>query len=97
MKAAMMVALSAVLLSGCTSWDVGYRWTKSGSATQQATLDDVQCRRLAERAPRTPDLVVGGGVVDLPRVNVEQVQRVRAYDQCMTARGYERARGDGRS
>jgi hypothetical protein len=91
MKSVVMLSVVAALLSGCTSWDLGYRWTKAGVAPQQLTLDDVQCRRVAETAGKTPDLVVGG-VVDLARVNVEQVQRVTAYDQCMTARGYARAR-----
>ena len=92
MKSVVMLSVVAALLSGCTSWDLGYRWTKAGVAPQQLTLDDVQCRRVAETAGKTPDLVVGGVVVDLARVNVEQVQRVTAYDRCMTARGYARAR-----
>ena len=86
-----VVLVAAALLSGCTTWDLGHRWTKPGIAPQQLTLDDVECRRVAAKAGNTPESFVGG-VVDVRRVVTEETQRINAYDHCMTGRGYARVR-----
>ena len=95
----MKIALglvAAVLLAGCTTWDLGHKWTKPGVAPRQLALDDVKCRRLAAKVGSIPDLFIGG-LTDVGRIAVGEVQRVQAYDSCMTKRGYARASDPSRS
>jgi hypothetical protein len=77
-------------LTGCsTKYDLtGGGWTKSGSAIQDATYDEMECVRGAREAGATPDLVVGG-VADVARYLVEERQRTGAYRNCMVAKGYQ--------
>lgn len=85
----VLVVITTMLLGGCTTWDLGHKWTKTGVAAQQLTLDDIDCRRLASDAGSAPESFVGG-FIDAVRAEVDYVQRVRAYDRCMTDRGYAR-------
>jgi hypothetical protein len=77
-------------LTGCsTKYDLtGGGWTKSGSAIQDATYDEMECVRSAREAGSTADLVVGG-LVDVGRYFVEERQRTSAYHHCMQAKGYQ--------
>ena len=86
MKIALVI-ITGILLTSCTTMDLRLRWTKAGVAPQQTTLDDIDCKRLAANAGKTPESYVGG-IADTIRVEVEYLQRTSAYDRCMTERGY---------
>ena len=90
-----VLALAAVVaLSGCiiTTVHDPSDWTKPAATTQQVTFDDMECERLSRDIPGTPDLIVGG-IVDIPRIVIENGQREHIYDKCMKDRGYEKEPG----
>ncbi len=89
MKAAWLL-VPAVLLTACTTRDLGQRWTKPAVAMQQLTLDDVECARRAYETPPLPDTIVGG-LADVVRVTLEESRRERTYTRCMSSHGYTRA------
>jgi hypothetical protein len=82
--------LLAVTLAGCTvKYDLtGADWKKPGTMIQQTTQDEIDCVRVAREAGHTPNLVVGG-LVDIARWTIEDLQRQHAYRRCMVARGYQ--------
>jgi len=87
------LALPAILLfAACsTKYDLsGAEWTKRDTMIQQTTQDEMDCVRAAREAGWTPDLIVGG-LVDLTRYEIEEVQRRSSYRNCMTAKGYQRS------
>ena len=88
MKAALALA-AVVALSGCTTLHVPLEWTKPAATPQQVTFDDMECERLSREIPGTPDLIVGG-IVDIPRLIIENGQRESIYNHCMKERGYEK-------
>jgi hypothetical protein len=83
------VALAALLaLTGCTTIHDPSDWTKPAATVNQITYDDMECERHSREIPGTPDLIVGG-VVDIPRIAIENGQREHLYTRCMHDRGYE--------
>ena len=89
----MRLALTLLLigsLAGCSvKYDLaGVAWTKAGTGINTVTQDEMECVRTAREAGRTPDLVVGG-LVDVGRHFYGESQRGGAYNNCMTARGYQ--------
>lgn len=88
MKAALLLA-SLLALTGCTTIHDPTDWTKPAATMQQITFDDLECERQSRDIPGTPDLVVGG-VVDIPRIAIENGQREHIYTRCMQQRGYEK-------
>ena len=88
MKAALALA-AVVALSGCTTIHAPSDWTKPAATTQQVTFDDMECERQSREIPGTPDLIVGG-IVDIPRIIIENGQRESIYTHCMKDRGYEK-------
>jgi hypothetical protein len=93
MKAALAL-VAAVALSGCITTTVHdpSDWTKPSATVQQITFDDMECERLSRDIPGTPDLIVGG-IVDIPRIVIENGQREDIYNKCMKDRGYEKESG----
>lgn len=90
-----MLALAALLATGCTTLDLNDVWSKPNTNTQQVSRDDWECRHdVDENAPRSPNLYVGG-IADAVRVEIDETFRDRTYAKCMTARGYTRDRRDG--
>jgi hypothetical protein len=87
MKAALVLA-AVVALSGCTTVHDPADWTKTAVTMQQLTFDEVECERLSRDIPGTYDLIVGG-IVDVPRIVIENGQREHIYSDCMRERGYE--------
>ena len=85
-----LALLAILLLAACsTKYDLsGADWTKRDTMIQQTTQDEMDCVRAAREAGWTPDLVVGG-LVDLTRYNIEELQRRSSYRSCMTAKGYQ--------
>jgi len=74
--------------AGCASVDAtGSGWARPSAGVQEVTLDAIWCARAAEDAGHTPDLILGG-VVDVARLVVENAQARRAYERCMSGRGY---------
>jgi hypothetical protein len=88
MKAALMLA-ALVTLAGCTTVHDPSDWTKPAATMQQITFDDMECERQSRDIPGTPDLIVGG-LVDIPRIIIENGQRERIYTRCMKDRGYDK-------
>jgi hypothetical protein len=88
----MGIVLGAGLLTGCAArMDVaGGEWTKPNTRGPQVSRDEYECVWVAGETVRTPDLVVGGWF-DAGRYVVEERQRGRAFERCMTARGYKPA------
>ena len=83
------VALAAlVALTGCTTIHDPSDWTKPAATVMQITYDDMECERHSREIPGTPDLILGG-VVDIPRIAIENGQREHLYTRCMQQRGYE--------
>jgi hypothetical protein len=84
------VLLALVTLAGCaTKYDLsGADWTKPAKTVQQTTQDEMDCVRDAREAGATPDLILGG-LIDLARFNVEELQRGSSYRRCMGAKGYQ--------
>jgi hypothetical protein len=83
--------MMALVLGGCASnLDIaGLEWGKSGVATDQVTLDELECAREANEAGRPPDLFVGG-LVDIARVVFEERARTGAFNGCMRGKGYSK-------
>lgn len=90
MKAALALA-AVVALSGCITTTVHdpSHWAKPAATVQQVTFDDMECERQSRDIPGTPDLIVGG-IVDIPRIHIENNQREDIYTRCMKDRGYEK-------
>jgi hypothetical protein len=88
MKAALMLAV-LVTLAGCTTVHDPSDWTKPTATAQQITFDDMECERQSREIPGTPDLIVGG-LVDIPRIAIENGQREHIYTRCMQERGYDK-------
>ena len=88
MKAALVLA-GVIAFSGCTTIHAPSDWTKPAATTQQVTFDDMECERQSREIPGTPDLIVGG-IVDIPRLIIENGQRESIYTHCMKERGYEK-------
>lgn len=88
MKTVLTLA-ALVALSGCTTVHDPGEWSKSAASVQQITFDDMECERQSRDIPGTPDLIVGG-VVDIPRIAIENGQREHIYTRCMHERGYEK-------
>jgi len=88
MKAVFTVA-ALMALSGCTIVHDPGEWSKSAASVQQITFDDMECERQSRDIPGTRDLIVGG-VVDIPRLAIENGQREHIYARCMQDRGYEK-------
>jgi hypothetical protein len=90
---AIGILLLAVVVAGCAAeLNVsGSKWTKSGTGSNQVTLDETECARGALDAGQTPDLIVGG-LLDLGRDIVRERGREGAYEKCMKDRGYQIAR-----
>jgi len=87
-RAAAIALAIGVLGAGCASVDAtGSGWTRPGAGVQEVTLDAMGCARAAEDAGHTPDLILGG-VVDVARLVVENAHERRAYERCMSGRGY---------
>jgi hypothetical protein len=91
----MRLALALLVLlplAGCTfKHDIsGTEWAKPGLTIQTVTLDEIECVRASREAGVTPDLVVGG-LADVGRMVVEELQRQGAYQRCMHAKGYQPA------
>jgi hypothetical protein len=87
-----VLALAAVFaLSGCilTTVHDPSQWTKPAATVLQVTFDDMECERQSRDIPGTPDLIVGG-IVDIPRIIIENDQRESIYNNCMKDRGYEK-------
>lgn len=86
----VMVALAAlVALTGCTTIHDPSEWTKPAATVQQITYDEMECERQSRDIRGTPDLIVGG-VVDIPRIIIENGQREHIYTRCMKDRGYDK-------
>lgn len=85
----LFALLALVTLAGCSvKYDLsGADWTKSGTMFTQTTQDEMDCVRGAREAAWTPDLGVGG-MVDIARWTIEDLQRSGAYQRCMAAKGY---------
>lgn len=88
MKAALALA-AVVALSGCTTIHDPSDWTRPALTVQQVTFDDMECERQSRDIPGTPDPIVGG-IVDIPRIVIENGQREHIYTRCMKDRGYEK-------
>jgi hypothetical protein len=88
MKAPVVLA-ALVALTGCTTIHDPSDWTRPAATVQQITYDDMECERQSRDIPGTPDLIVGG-VVDVPRIAIENGQREHIYTRCMNDRGYEK-------
>ena len=90
MRGRCTAPLLFLLLSGCaTKYDLtGTDWSKPATMIQQTTQDEMDCVRDAREAGWTPDLIVGG-LVDLGRYGIEEIQRRTSYRRCMTAKGYQ--------
>jgi hypothetical protein len=86
----LAMAAVAVVLAGCApAFDVAGRdWTRPSTSIPQVTLDETSCTREAYGAGWTPDLVLGG-ILDLPRIVVQNVAQISAYGRCMTKRAYQ--------
>lgn len=82
--------LGILLLTGCaTKYDLtGSDWTKPNHMIQQTTQDEMDCVRGAREAGWTPDLILGG-MLDLARFGIEELQRRGSYTRCMSAKGYQ--------
>ncbi len=91
-KTAALVALAA-LAAGCTTFDLGTRFTKADASVSQESLDEWECHR-DMRDPQTVESVVGGPI-DAVRIVVEAVDRERTLVHCMRGRGYEPTRTPG--
>ena len=77
----------ALLAAGCTTWDLGTRWTRPNTMMQQTTYDNMGCARLDEEVKRTPETILGG-VFDLGVLTVTEIIRISRYNDCMTSKGY---------
>lgn len=86
-----IVVVAAVLLAGCALDLGGTEWKKSGAMFQQVTAVEIHCARTAFEAVVGPDLVLGG-LVDVARAASLEATQAGAFRDCMTARGYARAR-----
>lgn len=88
---AVIALVVGALGGGCASVDVaGSGWSKSGAGVQQVTLDEMDCARASQDAGRTRDLILGG-VFDVARLAIENTQEQRAFEGCMSGRGYRQA------
>jgi hypothetical protein len=92
-----VVLAAAALLAGCTTrFDIGGgEWTKPGaqiSQIAQTTLDEMDCARIAVDARPFPDTIVGG-LADIVAAKIQDIKMSRDFDRCMSARGYQPARG----
>jgi len=85
--------LVLVALTGCTavSYDLaGGAWKKPDVVNlPQTTLDEMDCVREAREAGWTPDLGLGGGIIDTSRWFIGDALRRHSYNRCMIARGYQ--------
>lgn len=93
MRGAVIVA-AAILLAGCTTrFDIGGdNWTRPGAQVAQTTFDEMECARVAVDARPFPDTIVGG-LADIVAAKIQDVKMSRDFDRCMSARGYQPARG----
>jgi hypothetical protein len=90
---ALGVLAAVVALTGCTTVHDPSDWTKPAATVLQITYDDMECERQSRDISGTPDPIVGG-IVDIPRIAIENGQREHIYTRCMKDRGYEKqARG----
>ena len=80
----------ALLATGCTTWDLGTRWTRPNTMMQQMTYDNVNCARLDEEVKRSPETILGG-VLDLGVLTASEIARISRYNECMTSKGYVRS------
>jgi hypothetical protein len=87
MKAVLTLA-ALVALSGCTTIHDPGHWSKPAASVLEITFDDMECERQSRDIPGTHDLIVGG-VIDIPRIAIENGQREHIYTRCMNDRGYE--------
>ena len=81
------VIVVAALVAGCTTWDLGTRWTRPSTGMQQMTFDNVNCARLDEDVKRTPETILGG-MFDVAMLTVAEISRIARYNDCMTSKGY---------
>jgi hypothetical protein len=89
MKTVLTLAAALVTLSACTTVHDPGDWSKAAASVQQITFDDMECERQSRDIPGTVDLIVGG-LVDIPRIAIENGQREHIYTRCMNDRGYEK-------
>jgi len=91
---AIVILAAAALLAGCTTrFDVGGReWTKASTQVPQITQDEMECARIAVDARPFPDTIVGG-LADIVAAKLQDVKMSRDFDRCMSAKGYQPARG----
>ena len=91
---AILIVTAAILVAGCTTrFDIGGgEWTKPGAQITQTTLDEMDCARVAVDARPFPDTIVGG-LADIVAAKIQDVKMSRDFDRCMSARGYQPARG----
>jgi hypothetical protein len=90
---ATLIAL-AVVLAGCTTFDMDMRFVKAKVTPTDASRDEWECHRQTADEPRSLDLWIGG-LVDAVRVVLEEEQRERLMVNCMRARGYEPTQPNG--
>lgn len=90
----LAVLATAALLAGCTTrFDIGGgEWAKPGAQINQTTLDEMDCARIAVDARPFPDTIVGG-LADIVAAKLQDAKMSRDFERCMTARGYQSARG----
>ena len=83
MRRVAALVVVGCMLAGCAAhFDIGGGdWAKAGAQIQQTSLDEMECARTASRAYWTPDLLVGG-LVDVVRVKVEDLQMTIAFSRC---------------
>jgi hypothetical protein len=91
LRTAILVIVAVILLFGCTTANLGQRWTKAETTFTQATRDDWECARQAAETPEPPDLYIGG-MADAVRVVLFQQRIDQSYAGCMSARGYQPVR-----
>ena len=91
---ALAILAAAALLAGCTTqFDIGGRaWMKPGAQSPQISLDEMDCARVAVDARPFPDTIIGG-LADIVAAKMQDVKMSRDFDHCMSARGYQPARG----
>jgi hypothetical protein len=82
--------ITLATLSGCTvKYDLsGSDWRKTSTIIQQTTQDEIDCVRDAREAGWAPDLILGG-LLDLARWEVTDLERLSSYRRCMVAKGYQ--------
>jgi hypothetical protein len=85
----VLALCAALLLAGCALDLEAAKWTKPQMMAQQVTASEQECARRAFEIGPGPDLVLGG-VFDAVRLAVHETRQARAFDGCMTSRGYAR-------